>query len=241
MAGVFATRRLTNSSLCASSLPRLSASPPITSAPRWETTVVSRSSVLPGDRANVQNTAAFLPFIVGSWLIAATPHGAWPTTNSPWTHVPTMTMSASWIEPKSGCLTLAAIISPARRVLPVRLSISSAAFIPKMMPCPTCRAATSLAALQHLGRQLLAFAAASAHLARHADDRDGGGDRDDHDDHHDHPAGHVPRPEEEVEVGHDERPGGEQQPLGGRPVLVVDERQDHPRRRVGVDERRGQV
>ena len=58
-----------------------------------------------------------------------------------------MIMSASWIEPKSGCLTgetpvtdqptcwrSAAIRSPALRVLPVRLSISSAAFMAAMMP-----------------------------------------------------------------------------------------------------------
>jgi len=48
----------------------------MTSAPRSETVDVSLSSDLPGDSANVQNTAAFLPCIAGRWEIAPSPHGA---------------------------------------------------------------------------------------------------------------------------------------------------------------------
>src|SRR4051794_2221153 len=100
-------------------------------------------------------------------------------------------MSAAWMEPKSGALTRempvtdqptccrsTAISSPALVVLPVRLSISSAAFIAQMM------------ARRGRGDDLLdqAFTLASAgdHLAHDADDghrRRGGDDRQDDQDH----------------------------------------------------------
>ena len=92
-----ATRRAANTSLCSSSLERLSASPPTTVAPVASTAPVSLSRLLPGLRANVQKTAACLPRIAGRLEIGASAHGVCPTTNSPCTHVPMSTMSASWI------------------------------------------------------------------------------------------------------------------------------------------------
>ena len=100
------------------------------------------SRLLPGSRANVQNTAARLPRIAGRLEIVAAAHGVWPTTNSPCTHVPTSTMSASWIAAWSGWPTVpatvivqpswpspSAISSAAFQVFPVRLSTSRAARI----------------------------------------------------------------------------------------------------------------
>ena len=105
---------------------------------------------LPGLRANVQNTAARLPRIAGRLAISTTAHGAWPTTNKPCAHVPTRTMSASWIDAWSGCFDLrqpgdrpalllerSAIISAAFHVFPVRLSTRSAAFIARNSSRPS--------------------------------------------------------------------------------------------------------
>src|SRR4029079_15926448 len=75
--------RVQTVSLCASSFERLSARPPITSAPVALTAPVRRSRLLPGLRAKVQNVAARLARMVGRFEIDAAPHGAWPTMNSP--------------------------------------------------------------------------------------------------------------------------------------------------------------
>src|SRR6478735_1295908 len=98
--------------------------------------------LLPALSANVRKQAAFLPRIVGKLEILPRANGIWPTTNRPCVHVPTRTISASWIDLRSGwptlespvivqrsCDSLVPISSAAFHVLPVRLSTSSAAFI----------------------------------------------------------------------------------------------------------------